>query len=219
MIDIPLNKARFMGDIELQETIKQDENLVSQISSDVFEKQGRKLRKTFLANAVRVDERLLPKLDSSFKSLKKRAGLDTELEAFVFAEPTIQAFVTASSRSTFVALSSAAVNKLSKEELEFVIGHELGHAIFGHVNFQSMDLMNSEAMDIRSRMQVMAWQRATEISADRCGLVCCGSIDVAASAIFRTLSGLDSQDLNISPKDFTEPVSYTHLTLPTIYSV
>ena len=79
MIDIPLNKARFMGDIELQETIKQDENLVSQISSDVFEKQGRKLRKTFLANAVRVDERLLPKLDSSFKSLKKRAGLDLSL--------------------------------------------------------------------------------------------------------------------------------------------
>ena len=204
MLDIPLNQARFSGDSELLESIKKDEELSDQFGIAAFEKTRKTIRKQLLASAVRVDPRLLPKLANSLAALKQRAGLTHELEAYVFEEPTINAFVTASDRHTFVALSSAAINKLTEEELEFVIGHELGHAIFGHVDFQALNLLHSEDMDVRRRMQVLAWKRAGEISADRCGLVCCGSIEVAASAMFRTLSGLSIPDLKIGPEDFTE---------------
>lgn len=204
MIDIPLNKARFSGDAELLASIQKDDNLSSRIGDSAYEKQRKTIRKQLLSSAVRVDPRLLPKLDNSFKALKKRSGLVAELEAYVFEEPTINAFVTAGDRHTYVALSSAAINKLSDQELEFVIGHELGHALFGHIDFAALNLLATEDIDVRSRMQVLAWKRAAEISADRCGLVCCGSIDVAASAMFRTLSGLSTRDLTIGPDDFTE---------------
>ena len=204
MIEIPLNKARFSGDIELLESIQKDENLSSQVGASAFEKRRKTIRKQLLSSAVRVDSRLLPKLYNSFKALKKRAGMVSDLEAYVFEEPTINAFVTAGERHTYVALSSAAINTLSDQELEFVIGHELGHAIFGHIDFQALNMLDSDSLDVRSRMQILAWKRAGEISADRCGLVCCGSIDVAASAMFRTLSGLSTRDLKIAPDDFTE---------------
>ena len=204
MLETPLNTARFSGDVELLESIKKDEQLSDQIGIAAFEKRRKTIRKQLLSNAVRVDPRLLPKLANSFAGLKERAGLADDLEAYVYEEPTINAFVAAGHRHTYVALSSAAINKLSEEELEFVIGHELGHAIFGHIDFQALNLLHSEDLDARSRMQVLAWKRAGEISADRCGLVCCGSIDIAASAMFRTLSGLSIPDLKIGPDDFTE---------------
>ncbi len=204
MLETSLNQARFSGDAELLESIKKDDQLCNQIGIAAFDKRRKTIRKQLLSNAVRVDPRLLPKLDNSFNALRRRAGLQEELEAYVFEEPTINAFVAAGHRHTYVALSSAAINKLKEEELEFVIGHELGHAIFGHIDFQALNLLHSEDLDVRSRMQVLAWKRAGEISADRCGLVCCGSIDVAASAMFRTLSGLSLPDLRIGPDDFTE---------------
>ncbi len=204
MIEIPLNQARFAGDTELLEAIQKDEDLSMQIGVSTFEKHRKTIRKHLLSNAVRVEPRLLPKLNDSFTALKERSGLVADLEAYVFEQPTINAFVTAGDRHTYVALSSAAINKLSEQELEFVIGHELGHAIFGHIDFQALNLLESESLDVRSRMQVLAWKRAGEISADRCGLICCGSIDVAASAMFRTLSGLADQELAIGPDDFTE---------------
>ena len=34
------------------------------------------------------------------------------------------------------------------------------------------------------------WSRATELSADRVGLLCCGQLETAVTALFKTLSGL-----------------------------
>ncbi|HIM04447.1 MAG TPA: hypothetical protein EYG53_04400 [Gammaproteobacteria bacterium] len=42
----------------------------------------------------------------------------------------MNAFVAKGRTHTLVGLSSGAVMKLSEGELEFVIGHELGHSIF-----------------------------------------------------------------------------------------
>jgi tellurite resistance protein len=71
-----------------------------------------------------------------------------------------------------------------------VIGHELGHASFGHLDIAVGHLLGTGGLAPVTSMKLRAWQRSAEISADRSGLRYCGSLRVAASALFKSVSGL-----------------------------
>jgi hypothetical protein len=93
---------------------------------------------------------------------------------------------------------------LSSEELKFVIGHELGHASFRHLEVAPDMLMETSNLDVQHYRLLRAWQRAAELSADRAGLLCCGSVEVAAAAMFKTVSGLNLPGLRIDPAEFAQ---------------
>jgi len=116
--------------------------------------------------------------------------------------------VTREGDRTLVAISSAAINGLSDRELDSVIGHELGHAIHGHAELAIGYLVEAGELAPTTRMRMRAWQRAAEISADRAGLLCCGSIDVAATALFKTISGLHLDGLVVSPAELAGQWDY-----------
>lgn len=199
----PLHAVRYAGDLELFEELSR-EDLADRLTRAGFEKYRKTIRKQLLSSAVRVDPRLLPKLDASIRSIKERASYDEHFEAYVFEGAEINAFLSRGVKRVFLGLSSGTVNRLSEPELEFVIGHELGHALFQHVDVAFASRLQDDRLENRLQKRLLAWKRATEISADRCGLVCCGSLDVAASAMFRTLSGLADPGLRIRPEDFSE---------------
>ena len=115
----------------------------------------------------------------------------------------MNAFVTRGRRHILVAISSGAVNHLAADELEFVIGHELGHTLFGHIDVTVAALLDNSSASPRSKMQALAWKRSAEISADRVGLLCCRSLETAATALFKTLSGLATRDLRVDPDAFS----------------
>lgn len=200
---VHLEAVRFSGDLELWEALSREEELSGPLSIASYDKHRTSIRAHLLATAVRVDPRMLPKLDASIRAMRERAHYASRFEAYVFEDPAINAFITEGTSHTYLGLSSGAVNTLSSEEIEFVIGHELGHALFRHISARSI-ASHEEQLENRLRKRLLAWRRASEISADRCGLVCCGSIDVAASAIFRSISGLATPGLKIHPEDFSE---------------
>ena len=189
-----------------------DESLAAEVSKGIspdrtsasMQEHRATVRKKLLATSVRVDPSLLPNLSASFQRIAKVAELKSTPEAYVFEDSSINAFVTRGKERTFIGVSSGAVNILNERELEFVIGHEMGHSVFGHVDFDATQLLMDNDVDLRQRMQFHAWKRACEISADRFGLICCQSIDVAASAMFRTLSGIAKPDLKIGPEAFAQ---------------
>jgi len=199
-----LDSIRYAGDRSLFEQLRGKPELQDSTSGVQRDEHRKSVRKRLLASAVRVNKRLLPKLDESIRAVQERARYDAQIEAYIFEEPNINAFLTSGMKHTYLGLSSGAVNTLSAQELEFVIGHELGHALFGHLEANFSSRLNDDALETRSRQELLSWKRAGEISADRCGLVCCGSLDVAATAMFRTLSGLSTPGLSIHPNDFSE---------------
>jgi hypothetical protein len=204
MTAISFQEARFGGDRELLEQLRADEGLAQALQrTDILRRQNM-LRARLLSQAVRVNVRLLPNVAESFAHLSLHMAGGKPLEAYVFAEPGINAFVAEGHHHTLVGVSSGAVSILSSEELKFVIGHELGHAAYGHLEVAPELLLETSNLDIRLCQQLRAWQRAAEVSADRAGLVCCGSLDVAASALFKTVSGLNPPGLRVEPAEFAE---------------
>ena len=82
-----------------------------------------------------------------------------------------------------IVLSSGMVHHLDDDEMRFVIGHELGHAISGHAVYRTLllrllglgGLLNAVpggALGIRMvTVGLLEWSRKAELSADRAGLL------------------------------------------------
>ena len=79
-------------------------------------------------------------------------------------------------------LSSSWVEHFKEDELAFMIGRELGHIAAGHTRFTSLLSANGNENAIVA-LVFGAWLRRIELTCDRVGLLCCGSLDAAMRAI------------------------------------
>ena len=92
---------------------------------------------------------------------------------------------------------SGSIDLLSTEELDFLIGHELGHMKCGHKTYH----MLTEAMyrpmvgtDWKFvfnliKLPLLNWYRISDFTADRMGLLCCQNIEVAVTTMIK-MAGL-----------------------------
>jgi tellurite resistance protein len=72
-----------------------------------------------------------------------------------------------------------------------VFGHELGHVVFGHSRVPVREILGrDEGVPAALASLLFRWSRAAEVSADRVGLLCCGKLQDAVSALFLTASGI-----------------------------
>jgi Zn-dependent protease with chaperone function len=102
------------------------------------------------------------------------------------------------------------------EELRFVVGHELGHDLCGHLELGTRAfgvLAAVRAIDLAAvpdRLQgalptlglgrVYTWCRESEVSADRAGLLCCGGPKAAYQAVMRLQHGLSPDSPWVDPE-------------------
>lgn len=110
----------------------------------------------------------------------------------------INAYTTGHKQDAYIVLSTGAVDRLSDKELQFVIGHETGHIRSNHVLYhvlclyashilEELGIVGKLAIPIQSALQY--WNRMSEFTADRAGLLACQDLDAALSAIMK-MSGL-----------------------------
>jgi Zn-dependent protease with chaperone function/uncharacterized RDD family membrane protein YckC len=81
-----------------------------------------------------------------------------------------------------IVISAQYVEHFRDDELRFLIGRELGHIASGHTRYTSLMSSNGRENGILS-VALGAWLRTIDYTADRVGLLCCGSLDAALRAI------------------------------------
>ncbi len=110
----------------------------------------------------------------------------------------INGYTTGYKEDTLLVLNSGTVDLLSDDELRYVAGHEMGHIKSGHVIYHVMgQLFNTaisqiplvSALTTPIYYGLMYWNRMSEFTADRAGLLACQNIDAAINAIIK-MSGL-----------------------------
>lgn len=94
---------------------------------------------------------------------------------------------------------SGAVDILSKEELSFLLGHELGHLMAGHIPYHNLlitiytpfinSIPNAEMFLALLRPLLLQWFRLSDFTADRAGLLACQDINVAITTLAK-MSGV-----------------------------
>ncbi len=110
----------------------------------------------------------------------------------------INAYTAGYDNDVLLVIYSGAVDLLSDDELAYVIGHEMGHIKSGHNLYHYMaSIVGSAAAFIPGGQALIApvyatlkyWDRMSEFTADRAGLLACQNIDAALNAILK-MSGL-----------------------------
>lgn len=79
-------------------------------------------------------------------------------------------------------ISSSWVEHFKDDELTFMIGRELGHIAAGHTRFASLLSVSGNENPFVAFI-FGAWLRRCDLTCDRIGLLCCGSLDAASRAI------------------------------------
>lgn len=96
--------------------------------------------------------------------------------------------------TTSLVLYSGAVDLLEKDELKFIIGHELGHIKSNHCLYHNMALRIANFIsdvpvigDMMGtiRYLLMYWYRMSEFTADRAGLLACQNEEAVTNSIIK----------------------------------
>ena len=142
----------------------------------------RSLRLLYLANSVRVDDRQFKRVNEAYKECCEILDVtDDPPELFVAQTPIVNAGCIGVDKP-FIVLNSGTLSLLTDQELRYVIGHELGHALSGHALYKTMLHLLLQLVLVRVSAFGMVlfaiiaalreWDRKSELSSDRAGLLC-----------------------------------------------
>ena len=169
---------------------------VSKLSEEVLQSN---IDKKFSLRHVRITPGLFPSLHQSIEEVFKSLDVSASFDAFVSADEALNAYCVASKDGVIIWLSSGLVRTLEENELQFVLGHELGHWYLQHHLYERGNDSSHEQYKLSQ-----ALSRAAEISADRFGLLAVRDLEVALRAIIKTASGLPSDFLGPSVNEYLQ---------------
>jgi len=166
----------------------------------------RSLRLAHLANAVRVSPRQLPDLQRTYEDCLATLGMTDPPELFVSQTPIINAGAIGVERP-FIVLTSAGVSVLDEKGRRFILGHELGHILADHALYKTLSSLllrlgagglglGSMALWAVTRA-LLEWDRKSELSADRAGLLCLQDPGAACEVMMTIAAGTASATLSL----------------------
>lgn len=183
---------RCRSDQHLRDTLLADHEIRTAAESVAREHEHSETRRRLLAASIRLTRGLAPGVHRVVDSCRERLGFSLPLELFVYPSSSFNAAAARPEQGRgFVLLASSLLEAFEQDELAFVLGHELGHHAFSHHEIPVGALLSPEVgIGAGKALQLFAWSRFAEISADRAGLYCCHELDAAGRALFKLASGL-----------------------------
>lgn len=179
-----------------------------EVLKKIFGLLGEKpIRLAFQANAVRVSERQFPRVHAAYLEVLETMDSPEHYDLFVSQTPTVNAGAYGMDKP-FIVVNSGSLALLDDEELIFLLGHELGHILSGHVLYRTMMVILLQLaqqgfpiVGLAARavlLGLLEWGRKSELSADRAGLLTSQNPDAALRTMLKLAGGgsRDETDLN-----------------------
>ena len=149
-----------------------------------------------LANSFHVTADSLSNLHTIYQRVCATLCVDKPPPLYVAYSPGYNAY-TMGVDEAFIVVHSSMVTDFSDAELAYVLGHELGHVMSGHLKYQTlvrliggnvivqMDGLTKIVSNAVFGPLLYLWARRAEYTCDRVGLLACQDIHVAHQANFR----------------------------------
>lgn len=154
--------------------------------------------------AIKISPNTFYELYQTVEEIKKKLGYTEDLEVFIETHPEVNAY----SRETdiedmpnIVVINSALYNLLNKDEMKFILGHEIGHLINrDNMINQLVDFVFPEENAIPECLmnKVQLYQQLAELSADRYGYMASENLTDCLTALYKLTSGIDLQKTNVN---------------------
>ena len=164
------------------------------------------IRLAFQANAVRVSENQFGDIYRLYRRVLKTLDAPEEYPLFVSQTPMVNAGAYGMEQP-FIILNSGTVRLIDEEELEYILGHEIGHILSDHVLYRTMTVfllslasMGFPIVGLAARAVLVAlleWSRKSELSCDRAGLLSVQDPEVVMRAMLRMAGGGEPSEMSV----------------------
>ena len=164
------------------------------------------IRLTFKANAVRVTDTQYPWVHERLLTVCDILDVEEPPELYVSQTPLVNAGAVGLDRP-FIVLNSSTIEVLDQDEIEAVIGHEVGHILSGHALYRTMLFILLRFTFTRYPLAGIAvrpilyglleWSRKAELSCDRAGVLATQQPRVMMSALMKIAGGSRGEDLDL----------------------
>lgn len=162
-------------------------------------------------HCMKVEKKLLPDLYALFQEVREALHYTEPVDLFVTGNSDINAFslaTEAEDKPNIVNINSGLLDLMGKDELRFVIGHELGHLMNKDTELRRLlyFIYPPEITQIPILLQykIRLHDQLAELVADRYGFLACHNLDACVSAFFKMASGLDLVKMNVKIEDLLE---------------
>jgi Zn-dependent protease with chaperone function len=172
---------------------------------------------------IQVTKNNFPRLHETFAHAVDTLDLPVKPRLYFELGADINSYATGV-ENPIVILSSESVDRMTDDELLFIMGHELGHIKSNHVLYQNMGevipILGSyigqvtfgvgNVLSLGLTLALQNWKRMAQFTADRAGLLACQNYDAAVSAMIK-IAGLPLKyyDKNIT-EDFIQQAKDFH---------
>jgi hypothetical protein len=186
-------------------------DVISKIKKEAkVEKTGNYYKYLLEGHSFKLGKDLLPKLYKPFKDVNTALNFSEPVEFYISNAPEFNASASSSQEKDephLINLNSGLVNTLDEDELRFVIGHELGHIISKNIEIKEVIefiFPRFQGIPLLLYNKISLWDKLSELTADRYGLIACGDPDKCVSAFFKMSSGLSLNRYNLNLETFLE---------------
>ncbi len=164
------------------------------------------IRLAFQANAVRVSENQFGDVYKVYKEALKTLDAPEEYPLYVSQTPMVNAGAYGMDQP-FIILNSGTVRLVGTGELEYILGHEIGHIMSGHVLYLTMMVflinlanMGFPIVGLAARAVLVAlleWGRKSELSCDRAGLLTVQDPELVMRTMLKMAGGGDDDETSL----------------------
>jgi len=186
-------------------------DVISKIKNEAkVEKSGNYYKYLLEGHSFKLGADLLPELYRPFIDVCEALNFTEPVEFYISNSPEFNASASSSQEEGephLVNLNSGLVNALDEDELRFVIGHELGHIISKNIDIKGVIefvFPNYQGIPLLLYNKISLWDKLSELTADRYGLIACGDPNKCISAFFKMSSGLGLNRFNLNFATFLE---------------
>jgi Zn-dependent protease with chaperone function len=168
----------------------------------------RSLRLLFLGSAVRVTPHQFGGLFAQYRKAADILDVENLPELFVAQTPFVNAGAMGLGQP-FIVIQSGAIDLLDEQEMRFLLGHELGHVASGHGLYKTMlrvllrlstlafSIPAGGAALLALTAALLEWDRKSELSADRAGLLTVQDVDVANRFQMKVAGGGRTDEMSL----------------------
>lgn len=159
----------------------------------------------YLATGISIDDKSFPDLYEVLSHCAETLGTPPPHAVALDVGELFNGFTAGTDEYAFIAVTPGLCQYFTREEACFVIGHECGHIASKHMEYHTLvSLLTNTAshylgplgkiLSQTAGIPLLAWERRSEITADRAGLLCCSDIRIAERALVRLVAGYADVD-------------------------
>ncbi len=161
-------------------------------------------RSSMEGHSLKVQKELLPDFYNLCQEVKEKLQFTDNVDFYITGDSDVNAFSVAADdegEPHIVNVNSGLFDLMTREELKFVIGHELGHLINKDTALSRLIQFvfpPESNVPISLQYKIRLHEQLAELVADRYGFIATEDLSVCVTAFFKMASGLDLMKMNVS---------------------